>query len=515
MVNSVKNWSAETYRYLHFTRLVVLLKFHLTRFIIFRYARQVDLRESGDKSPHTKSIAFFTVSLLLFCGSLNAQETLTIKPTLHLEATVEGKKELYPGQRTKLVYRYYFSGDIALTTEILPLLDAEGFIKIGEKEIVDSSSGNISIRTISQVIEAVKPGKFTFKQSVIEGRSYREDLLGNPLYVSEEKLFSKADPITINVLPFPLKDKPASFNGAVGQFTFSTQLLSSSEMMLGDELSLALQIRGEGNLKNIRIPDLCCQPGFSGFFRLNDLPPIESIKENKKTITAKLYPQSILIQAIPSIEFSFFDPSISQYVVLNSKEIALAIQPNPQFLKDLNKDAEPITLHEKKAHSEIEKFSSTPSTIDLKNSIVTMQPGDLYNKIFGDWWSLAILPLGLLLLIYQKHLKEYLSWQKGLEHKLTSKELFLQAFSDIKNGKVDFDRLNKAFRLALLEIGVLSSMDGIEREWAETGLEKEVKELFDRFDEQRFSENGSYDPKEIYRMSEALMDKIWREEDSL
>lgn len=434
-----------------------------------------------------------------------------VKPSLRLEASIEGKKSLYPGQRTKLVYRYYFSGDIALTKEKLPLLDAEGFIKIGEKEIVDSSDGAISIRTISQVIEAVKPGKFTFEESVIEGRSYQEDVLGNPLYKSDETFSSKAGSIAITVLPFPLKNKPASFNGAVGQFTFATTLASSPEMMLGDEFSLALEITGEGNLKNIRIPDLCCQPGFSGFFRLNDLPPTESIKEKAKTITAKLRPLNPLIKTIPSIEFSFFDPSIAEYTVLRSEEIPIFIKPNPQYLRGLNKDAALVSLDQKTENSKIEQPTSTPPAIDLKNGIMPLRACDLYNKLFGNWWSLMILPLGFLLFVFQKHLKEYLVWKRGLVRKWTSEELFLQAISEIKQGKVDFNLLNQSFKLELFEMGILSSVDIPDNQLPEDGPGKQVKDLFNSFDEQRFSGRGSYEPEDVYRLSRELMDKILRE----
>lgn len=424
------------------------------------------------------------------------------KPQLRLEALVDGSNALYPGQRTKLVYRYYFSGEIGLTKEVLPLLDAEGFIKIGEKEITDSVEGGTSIRQISQQVEAVKPGTFTFGPSVIEGRAYTEDVPGSPVFTSD-KITSEAAAVVVTVKPFPVQDKPASFNGAVGQFTFKTSLLSPAEMVMGDEVSLLLEITGKGNLKNITISELCCQPGISGFFRLSDIPPTEEIEGDTKKIVAKFRPLNAQIKAIPSIEFSFFDPSTASYTTLNSKPIPITVKPGSRPAEAAKSIEEPKPKEDDPAL----KVNQKPAPIEIE-SIMPLSKSDLHDKLFGNWWSLLIVPFGIALLIYQDHLKSYLTWKEGYVPVVTGNELFQQAFAEQKNGVVHFEKLKQSFKMILEKSGVIPSADIPDKDLPDHGIGKEVKVFLSLLDEKSFAGNGKYDAAEIHRLSDELLARI-------
>jgi hypothetical protein len=423
----------------------------------------------------------------------SAASSTPAQPLLHLEASIDGSDTLYPGQRTKFVYHYLYRGDIKLLTEKLPLLDAEGFIKIGEKEINNYVQGDISIMEIVQQVEAVSPGKFSLGPSLVEGQA------------ASGKLSSEAPAVAVTVLPFPEQDKPASFNGAVGQFTFKTSLLSSSEMTLGDELSLGLIISGKGNLKELAVSDLCCQPGISGFFRLSDLPPTETIEGDTKTIVAKFRPLNSLIKEIPSLEFSFFDPTSSKYVVLHSNPIPISIKPGPAQIEEPKEEQ---AAPEPKPEAKEQQAVALPALIQIE-STMPLQAADLHNKPFGTWWSMAILPFAILLMIYQSHLKEYLEWKQKQKSVITPGGLFQQAFADQANGKCDFELLKKAFYLALAEAGLLPSPDISDQELPDEGLAKEVKLLLASIDEKRFTGNGVYDVNEIQRLSQTLMNKIY------
>lgn len=424
-------------------------------------------------------------------------------PTLRLEAEIQGSDSLYPGQRTTVVYRYFFSGDIALTTETLPLLEAQGFLKIGEKDIQDSVQGKLSIRTISQQVEAIEPGTYKLGPSLIEGYAYKEDVPGHPTYTSD-KLSAGAPPVTITVLPFPKNDQPASFNGAVGHYTFDAKLASSATVREGDEMTLSLKISGTGNLKNVKAPDLCCQPGFSGVFRLSDLPPAEEIEDNTKMITVKLRPLNALMKAIPKIEFSFFDPDNKQYEIVRSQPIPISVKADSRS-KNTATSVVPEPTHTPPA-SPLSLPSPSPKPIEIE-TIVPLSTSDLYNKYLGSWWALAIIPFGIALLIYQKHLQEYLEWQRTQLPVLTSKLLFEQAFEEKNQGKCDFEALEKSLRLALVEASLIPSIDA---ELPNEGLGKEVKIFWSTLDEKRFGRKSHYSVEEIYQLSKDLMSKISR-----
>jgi len=418
-------------------------------------------------------------------------------PVLRLEARVSGSDSLYPGQRTTLTYIYYFRGDIALTKEVLPLLDAEGFIKIGEKEIKDSIQGTLSISEISQQIEAVKPGTYTFGPSLIEGRAYTEDIPNHPVYAAD-KLSAEAPPVKVTVKPFPKENQPASFNGAVGHYTFAASLVSPSSITEGEEMSLALKISGKGNLKNVKAPDLCCQPGYSGFFRLSDLPPSEEIEGDTKTILVKLQPLNPFIEALPSVEFSFFDPDTAGYITRHSEPIPIHVAPS----KNVPSANQRGTTPQKPSDKTSPPPSASPKPIEIE-TIFPLSKSDLYNKWFGTWWALAILPAGIGLLLYQYNLQKYLEWKKSQIPPVTSHSLFQEAFAT--PGKCNFTALEHSLRLALVETGLLPSADD---PLPQEGLPGEVKNFWAMLEEKRFGGKEGVPLEEVRRLSEALLNKI-------
>ena len=219
---------------------------------------------------------------------------------------MEGTQPLYPGQRALVGYRYLYNTSVQLTEENLPLLETTDFRKIGEKIIKDSEQGNLSITDVWQIIEAQQPGEYTYGPSVIAGKPYVQDASGKRVYL-KPSLKSEIPPFKVVVDAFP-SGKPGSFNGAVGNFSFTQNLLSAPELRVSDRIDLQMIVSGTGQLDNLMAPDLCCQPGFSGFFKTSDLPTVGKIENNKKIFVVPLYPLTPYVKEIPSVEFSYFDP---------------------------------------------------------------------------------------------------------------------------------------------------------------------------------------------------------------
>ena len=402
---------------------------------------------------------------------------------LKITPFIDGKDALYIGQRTKLGYRYEYFGNIKLTKEVLPLLEAQGFIKIGEKEITDSEEGQENLRFISQEVESVSEGTFSFGPSLIEGRAYINDEAG-------DSLVSEAQPIILTVLPFPEKNKPASFNGAVGQFRLKTELLSPHLVEVGDELALSINILGLGNFNVLSFPNLCCQPGFSGFFKFDDLPPKETVSLEFKKGVFKLRLLTDNLEAIPSVEFSFFDPIESRYIVLHTEPIPLSIKIN----KNLN---EPKTLN---------SFISSPTEdiilapIDIAGS-ASLKDRWIDSIPLSFFSAFILVPLLISLLLYQLYLKNVKTEINSFLRGETSQSLFLKSF--MKKGACNFYKLKLAFEKALLEL----KAKYFDIEELET-FKQEIDQLFMTIDERRFSKNGDLNISHIRLETEVLMQKI-------
>lgn len=396
---------------------------------------------------------------------------------LRLTTSIDGKNTIYPGQRTKLVYTYYFQGDIELVKEVLPLLDAKGLIKIGEKEFTDSTEGDMSISTISQEVEGAEPGIFSFGPSLVEGYLYQSNELGQRTRTSE-KLVSEVPAITVTILPFPAKNKPISFNGAIGTgYHFSVFMKSPSTLNVGDEVSLELTIKGNENIKRVPLPELCCQPNFKNVFRVSDIPPTEESQGNTKKAVVKMRPLNAEIKEIPPVEFTYFNPSTEQYTVLSSEPIPITIKPLKQAI---NGFSEPFTT----ANDQTQK----PMPIE-ETFLLTML--NLLNSFFGTWYLMGILPLSIALIIYQLYVRKYLC-QERLEHSMrNSRELFNSAISQQIGSQTYFDQLTTALKLSLVETGRIPNITVDAHDFPNQGIVGEVRNFLLKIEENRFSKKQS------------------------
>jgi len=240
---------------------------------------------------------------------------------IRLEASIEAPEPLYPGQSFRVIYKYYYVGNIVLSKEILPLLDLSGFQKVGDKQINDSQEGNWMVSEITQTYKAVKAGKSSVPPSVAEGYAYEGDVPLQPMLHVETK------PMEIVVTDFPEKGKPGSFLGAAGEFTFETELKGGSEVEQESLVELLAKVssKDKATLDTVRGIYLK-QPELTSLFRLSDLPLVGETEGTTKIFKIQLYPLSSAIKQIPSIEFSYFDPQKQEYIRLYSHPIPLKVK---------------------------------------------------------------------------------------------------------------------------------------------------------------------------------------------
>lgn len=440
--------------------------------------------------------------------------------SLRLEAGIAGPASLYPGQRTKLYYRYFYSGDIDLTVEQLPLLDAKGLIKIGEKEIKDYTQGELSVSEIGQEVEGVTAGDYVFGPSLIEGYAYSIDALGKHI-PSADKLTSSAPAVTVTVLPFPTKGQPLSFNGAVGKFEFKVTLQSAGERKVGEELALVIDISGQGNLRNVPLPSIARQPGFSGFFRFSDLPPVVTISEGVKQSLVRLRPLTADIKEIPSIEFSFFDPDTGRYTVLHSPPLPLTVKAADAMPQQVNKTAgghadevipvpQIMPTHQVQPVNEVkvtEGEGYAAPAIEIKG-IFSLKAGDVHNYFGGTWLVLVLLPLGIALLIYQRQLCNYLESERLKIKPLTTQDLMRRALAHPEGSAAYFEGISLALRQALCQTQLSPSMEVADEELATDGLSGKVRVFLLELQAKRFAGKNISSYAAINSQAQALLKQI-------
>jgi hypothetical protein len=349
------------------------------------------------------------------------------KTIFKLEAFVEGPTTLYLGERTKLIYRISFNRSVDLTNSQLPFIHPAHFQKVGDMQIVNSQEGDLSVQLITQEIKAIEMGTFQLGPSSIQGYAYQTK--GEKKVYDPEPLEAKSAPIKIIVKSFPWQLQPESFTGALGNIKATAKLFSPAMVSIGDILRVEVAIQGIHNLEELSFPQLNCQPGFSGFFQLSDLPPVSEIDqiEQQKIFHLDLRPISHLAKQIPSIHLSSFDPEKSQFIHYQTKPIAIDVQPSSQIENEPIRKTIQLLLP-----ATFPKRWSIPAIAPLP---LTEKPIELYQKNRGEHYSLlgcAILLLCALFL--QKLLKKIIRKTTPI---LESEKLLKQALkSDMASRQI-------------------------------------------------------------------------------
>lgn len=367
--------------------------------------------------------------------------TPSSSPTLfRLEASIQGPTILYPGERTKLFYRILYNRNVDLTRSELPMVHPTHFRKIGDVQIKDYQLKETTVQDLTQEVEASELGIFSFGPSMIEGYAYTMQA-GQKVYDSTP-LTAKAPIVSVEVKPFPSRSQPASFTGALGKIEAKASLSSSHTLAVGDTLQVKVEIKGITNLNELHLPSLQCQPGFSGFFQTSDIPPLSEVKGETKLFYVELRPLTAMIDQIPAIEVSSFDPGLGDYLIRTTSPIPVTITASPLSLPSHR--AIPLLM----SPLSIAKWPAPRlSSLELQGNI-SLQHYTAYSwqKGIGAVWAMMF---AIVLLLLQKY--GYKKWQERPKPQVPpSEKLFKQALK-----KENLHLLEQAFWQRLWEKGIV------------------------------------------------------------
>ncbi len=144
----------------------------------------------------------------------------------------------------------------------------------------------------------------------------------------EEQVTVETKPITVTVKPLPENGRPASFTGAVGQFSLSALVLKDS--LTTDETgTLKLLLTGAGNMQLIPPPEIRWPAGTEGYD--------PTVKEGYNRLSVPVsgsrifdYPFNVNVPGrtvLPPVEFSYFDPARGSYQSLSTPALPLQVLP--------------------------------------------------------------------------------------------------------------------------------------------------------------------------------------------
>jgi hypothetical protein len=132
-------------------------------------------------------------------------------------------------------------------------------------------------------------------------------------------------PVTIDVKPLPT-GKPASFSGAVGSYTMSSNI-NRTELKTNEAVTIKLTIKGNGNIKLLKNPEVKFPNDFEIYDPVvnNNIQVTAAGANGTKTIEYMAIPRYAGDFEIPAINFSYFDTKADAYKTLSAGPFKLYV----------------------------------------------------------------------------------------------------------------------------------------------------------------------------------------------
>ena len=232
----------------------------------------------------------------------------------------------------------------------------------------------------------------TYDVTVVQYEQFRTPfgIMRQPV---EKQLQVKSNTSSVNILPLP-EPKPASFNGAVGNFTVSTEI-KPQVLKTYEAATYSYIIRGSGNIKYLKSPTIGFPSQFDVYDPQNNInaKPSGSTVSGTVTIDYTFIPQFVGKYEIPGTEFTYFNPATRKYETLTTQKYDLTVAKGSGSASQAPKGG-----------------------IEQKNrDILHIKTGDLHLKQehsyavegFGYWlwYIIPLLLLAAVLFYYRKALK--------------------------------------------------------------------------------------------------------------
>lgn len=238
-------------------------------------------------------------------------------------------------------------------------------------------------------------GKLTVKGNTYTVSTDEQEYYDDPYF----RMLTVRRPVQLNVTPNDLvvdvkalpTPQPADFSGGVGQFSISSSLPSSS-LKTNQAASIVYTVKGSGNLKYVKLPDLNnLYPKqlevFSPTTQVDASPSGATVSGSVK-FDYSFTPLETGVYEIPDVTLVYFNPATGQY----ERSVATG------YKIEVDKGA----LSEKSQTKNRLKFN--PDLMTIGNLQKVYVPA-VYKPLFWLWFLLPVIILAAVAYIYRRQLK--------------------------------------------------------------------------------------------------------------
>ena len=313
---------------------------------------------------------------------------------IHLVAEIS-KSKPYVGEGIYVEYRLYFSENVGISDYgITEAPQYNGFwhqnIKLNGLPVkVGKYNGERYRYAVLQkaLLIPTKSGRLTLdpmKMDIIVAvPTGRADFFGNAITRNVRRDYSSAKKV-IRVNELPLENKPADFNGAVGDFNFAVTT-DKSYLKANESSKIKVVVTGKGNLKLFELPKIETPKELEVYTPEHK----EKVRITTTGMTGNISDVYTVVPEykgkykIPNTSFSYFNPKEQKYHTIVSDDLFVEVLEGKEIVS--NTDANSVTKQTVNTTGKNFRY------IQTKSSFTANKTKDFYTS--NLFYILLFLPL--------------------------------------------------------------------------------------------------------------------------
>jgi len=269
-----------------------------------------------------------------------ASASTDMKKNIFMRAVID-KSKVYIGEQMTLTYKLYTRVSL-LANDLDKAPDLNGF---WSQDVNKNQQRNIpwkmevyngqryNVAEIKQTILfperagnlVIDPLAMTFMvRKTLPPRDVMEQMFGGR--TEDVKIKVASPPLTVHVQPLPEAGKPASFTGAVGNFTVEGSV-EKHELKANEALNYTLKITGSGNIKLLKQVNINPPTDFEKYDPKITDNVTESINgvSGTRELAYLMIPRHEGTYTIEPVQFSYFNPKSGRYVTLSTPAFPIKV----------------------------------------------------------------------------------------------------------------------------------------------------------------------------------------------
>ena len=265
---------------------------------------------------------------------------------------VPSKRSAYVGEQVVLTYKLYTKVAVSsLSVEKMP-----SYAGFWTKDVSDNNGG--TLRQSSEYINGIeyttaeiqkivvvpqRSGKLSLEPMTIEciaqirteSNNRRSNdpfdiFFNDPFFnrnIANVRKELSSQSFSLDVKNLPETGKPASFAGAVGDYTFKSTI-DKTDLKTNEAFTLTLSVSGAGNIELLQLPE----PVFPPDFEVYDPKVSTSTNNNAQGLTGTKKAEYLVIPrragdfSLQPVEFAYFNPSKETYQTVQSEPYEIHVE---------------------------------------------------------------------------------------------------------------------------------------------------------------------------------------------